>query len=157
MLMTRDNAAEILTKELSNYKRYSRLIRNCEENIKKYENDAMNIRSPRTDRVGENTSALEFDLLKVLNQLDLEKRKIEAYSEMQSWILEVVNNIDNKSLRPDIIRVFLRGEERKVVAAERGIRYKLLNDQIKRALSKSLKPKQVDRYNQIRKKIASVN
>jgi len=157
MIMTSNNAAEIFNLELQNYRRYSYLIQVCEEKIEKYENDAMNLKSPKTDRVGENTCTIEFDLLEILRLLDIEKTKAETYSEMQKWILDVINGMDNKTLRPDIVRIFLKGEDRRKVAGDRGVQYNLMNIQIRKAIAKAVKTNDIARYNKIRRQIDSFN
>ena len=152
MIMTRENSGVIAKEEIMRYRVYSIKIIKCEEMIDKYENDAMNIKSPRTDRIGENTSVFQFDLLGILNLIETEKIKIEAFSEMQSWILEVVNGMANKSLRPDIIRLYLRGEPRKKVAFDRGVSYNHLSDQIQNEFNKGLSDELITEYNRIKRK-----
>ena len=157
MLMKKENASELLIQEMKNYRQYSQLIKCCEEKIEKYENDAMNVRSPRMDKIGGTTGTMEFNLLKILNQLDIEQAKIEAYSEMQRWILDVINHIENRSLRPDIIRVFIKGEDRRKIAKDRGIIYQLLNKQLHIAVASAVSDKQIEQYNKIRKKMESLS
>ena len=75
---------------------------------------------------------------------------------MQAWILEVINGIANKSLRPDIVRIFLRGERRKIVADDRGIREDLLRKQLLRELKKAVTPRQIRKYNEIKRKMEEI-
>ena len=153
MLMTKENSSEILRKELKNYRTYAILKRKSEERIKELKNDSKNVRSPRTDRVGDNTSTYEFDLLHYVNLIDEEKKKSEAYSEMQAWIIEVINGIESRSLMPDIVRIFFRGERRKTVAKEREVREDVLNTQLLKEFKKAVTPEQIEKYNEIRRKL----
>ena len=156
MFMTRENCSEILRKELQNYRRYAMLIRECEDRLAELENESNNLRSPRMDRIGDNTGTMEFDLLRYVQLMDREKEKIETYTRMQEWILGVVNEIENKSLKPDLIRIFFRGERRKVVASDRGIREDLLNKQILNEFQKAVTDEQINEYNEIKEKLSAI-
>lgn len=156
MLMTKENSSEILRKELKNYRTYAILKRRSEERIKELKNDSKNVRSPRTDRVGDNTSTYEFDLLHYVNLIDKEKEKEKAYSEMQAWIIEAISGIENRSLLPDIVRIFFRGENREKVAEEREVREDLLNRQLLKEFKKAVTPEQIKKYNDIKRKIERI-
>lgn len=157
MFMTRENCSEILRKELQNYRRYAMLIRDSEDRLAELENESNNLRSPRMDRIGDNTGTMEFDLLRYVQLMDTERETIDAYTRMQEWVLGVVNGIENKSLKPDLIRIFFRGERRKVVARDRGIREDLLNKQILNEFQKAVTDEQIKQYNEISEKLSEIN
>lgn len=75
---------------------------------------------------------------------------------MQAWIIEAISGIENRSLLPDIVRIFFRGENREKVAEEREVREDLLNRQLLKEFKKAVTPEQIKKYNDIKRKIERI-